>query len=70
MSWLWRIVAALVAFLLASTTAYVERSLGDVIARVWRLLGAGFIVAACLLGLVLLVSGLVALGDSKAASRG
>ena len=57
------------AFLLASVTAYVEHAIGDAAAWIWRLLGAGFVILAVLLGLVLLLSGLVALADSRAASH-
>ncbi len=64
MPWLWRIIAALIAFLLASATAFAERFIGDAVARIWRLLGEGLVVVAALLGLLLLVSGLLALADS------
>ncbi len=69
MSWLWRIIAALLAFGFAWGAAYAERSLGHALAQAWRLLGVGFIVLAALLGLALLVSGLAALSDARQAPR-
>jgi hypothetical protein len=54
---------------LATLTAYVERSLGHTIAQTWRLLGAGLVLAVALLGLALLISGLVAFTDPKTALR-
>ncbi|HWF77635.1 MAG TPA: hypothetical protein VN694_10720 [Caulobacteraceae bacterium] len=69
MPWLWRIIAALVAFVLATLGAYVERSLGHAVDHVWRLLGAGLILVAALLGLALLISGLMALVDARTVAR-
>jgi hypothetical protein len=70
MSWLWRIIGALMAFIFASLSAYIDRSLGDAVAQIWRLLGAGLVIIAALAGLMLLVSAPVVLADSKIASRG
>lgn len=69
MSWLWRIIAALAAFLLASVTAYVQHAPGDAVVWVWRLAGVGLILCAALAGVILLVSGLVVLADARAAPR-
>lgn len=64
MPWLWRIIASLIAFLLASATAFAERLIGEAAERIWRLIVEGLVVVAVLLGLILLVSGLLALADS------
>jgi hypothetical protein len=69
MPWLWRIIAALVAFVIATLGAYVERSLGPAVAQIWRLISFGLIFAAALLGLALLISGLVLFADSKTIVR-
>jgi hypothetical protein len=64
MPWLWRIIAALIAFLLASATAFAERLIGEAAARIWRLVAEGLVLVAVLMGLVLLTSGLIALAES------
>lgn len=69
MPWLWRIIAALLAFFVASITAYIEHSLGDTVAWIWRLAGVGLILAAAVAGSAMLVSGWVVLAQSRAASR-
>ncbi len=64
MPWIWRLIAALGAFLLASAVAFAERAIGEAAARIWRLLGDGFVVVAVAMGVILLISGAVALADS------
>jgi hypothetical protein len=59
--WIYRIVAALLAFAGAALSAFVVRTYAEEAGRLSRLAGDGFVVTGAMLALLLLVAGVVIL---------